>query len=442
MKKFKLLLILFISIFIFNTKVHAGANLSVSTSSVTVGKKFTVYVNMTKAAAWNIHVNATGPVSGCSIHQADATDDALDTSKKFSTTCTATGVGEIKLTLSGDVTSASDGNAVNISGTKIVTVTEASSNNNNNNKPNTNNNLSKNNNLKTLTVDGYELVKVDNKNYTLSVSNNVTSIKVNATAEDTKAKVSGIGKHDLKVGDNNIEVVITSESGAKNIIKIKVTRKDGYYLEDLESLLSSEKENEINVTVKSDSKVTTEILNKIKNSGKKVNLNYYDENKKLIYSWELDGKNIKDIKEFASSISYTTENYKEIGKLSNYADGLYINFNHNGDLPSGTKIKIYVGDKFDNGSLVNIYHYDGSKKTLDFIKDGLTVNGGYVEFDIEHCSEYFVTMSTIGSSNDVKTSSPLFIVISIVEFIVIVGLVGLYFLKIKNSNKEEITYIR
>ena len=66
----------FISIFIFNVKVFAGANLSVSTNSVTKGGTFTVSVNMYGAAAWNIHVTASGPVSGCSINQADATADA------------------------------------------------------------------------------------------------------------------------------------------------------------------------------------------------------------------------------------------------------------------------------------------------------------------------------------------------------------------------------
>ena len=69
------------------------------------------------------------------------------------------------------------------------------------------NNLSKNNNIKSLSVDGYELVKIDNNNYTLSVGNDVTSINVNATAEDGKAKVSGTGTHEINVGENNIEVV-------------------------------------------------------------------------------------------------------------------------------------------------------------------------------------------------------------------------------------------
>ena len=123
MKKVKFLLVSLISLFAFNINVIAASgSLSVSSSNVYVGDKFTVTVNVRSAAAWNIHVSASGPVSGCSINQADATSDAMDTNKSFSATCTATGTGTISIILSGDVTSANDGNAVNVSGSKNVTV--------------------------------------------------------------------------------------------------------------------------------------------------------------------------------------------------------------------------------------------------------------------------------------------------------------------------------
>ena len=210
MKKVKYLIISLISIFAFNINVFAASgSLGVSSSSVYVGDSFTVTANVSSAAAWNIHVSASGPVSGCSINQADATADAMDTNKTFSATCTATGTGTITIRLSGDVTSASDGNAVNVSGSRSVTVsnrpTPPSNNNNNNNNNNSNNNSnnnnsnnnqatdnrSKNNNIKELSVEGYDLTKVDNNNYTLSVPNDVTSINIKATAEDSKSKVTG-----------------------------------------------------------------------------------------------------------------------------------------------------------------------------------------------------------------------------------------------------------
>ena len=230
MKKAKYILISLISLFAFNINVLAASgSLSVSSENVYVGDNFTVIANVNSAAAWNVHVSASGPVSGCTINQADATADALDTNKSFNATCTATGEGVITIRLSGDVTSAADGNAVNISESRNITVatkptppieTNNDSNNNVNsaNNSNSNNNKtvdkrSKNNNIKELSVEGYNLTKVDNNNYTLLVPNNVASINIKATAEDSKSKVTGAGNREINVGENNIEVVVTAESG-------------------------------------------------------------------------------------------------------------------------------------------------------------------------------------------------------------------------------------
>ena len=78
MKKVKFLLVSLISIFAFNINVFAASgSLGVSSSSVYVGDSFTVTANVSSAAAWNIHVSASGPVTGCVINQADATADAI-----------------------------------------------------------------------------------------------------------------------------------------------------------------------------------------------------------------------------------------------------------------------------------------------------------------------------------------------------------------------------
>ena len=206
-------------------------------------------------------------------------------------------------------------------------------------------------------------------------------------------------------------------------------------------MLKSDKN--INIIIKDDSKITKEQLNYIKDSKKEVALNYYDENKKLLYSWSVDGKEVKNAKEFETKVTFTSENKKEINKLSNYADGLYVDFKHSGELPAGTKIKLYVGDKFENGSIVNVYHY--SNKKLDFIKDNLKVSDGYIEFDIKHCSEYFVTMSTIADAViEAKDNSSIniFMIFTIIELIVIVCLVTFIFVKLKPIKEDNIDYIK
>ncbi len=246
-----ILAIIIASLFSANTYAASG-NLSVSAKNVYVGDSFTATVSI-RAAAWNIHVKSSGPVrEGCIIDQADATADAKDANKTFSASCVAAGEGTITLTLTGDITSAedADGNAVNVSGTATVTVTKKpapaptpsqNQNQNQSQKQNQNKNQNQNNNqqnqpqetpksnnnkLKEISVDGYELEKVDDNNYTLTVPNDAEAISVNATADDSKAAVAGAGEHELEVGENTIEISITAEDGSLNKITLKVTREE------------------------------------------------------------------------------------------------------------------------------------------------------------------------------------------------------------------------
>ena len=456
MKKINIILLLIISIFAFNLNAFAASgSLSVSDGSVYVGDSFTVSVNINSAAAWNVHVSSTGPVSGCSINQADATSDAMDTNKTFSETCTATATGTININLIGDVTSTSDGNAENISGSKSVSVlskpSQLSNNDNNNSNSNSNNNLnsnsnnivdnrSNNNKIKELSAEGYELVKVDENNYTLLVLNDVTSININATAEDTKAKVIGAGNHDLNVGENNIEIVVTAENESQNIINIKVTRKDGYYLEDLDVVLNNNKSDDINITIKSDTKLNSNDLEKIKNSKKTVKFNYYNEDKSLMYSWIIDGSKIKSTSELLTTVTYDSENKREISKLSNYADGLFINIVQLNNFPKGTKIKLYVGSKYDNNDLVNVYAYVENRYKLELVMHNIKVDNGYIEFDDIEASDYLITMSNIPNSDNVvtttgKSSSSILPIIVGIICLSVIGIIIVFIIKNK-KNKE------
>lgn len=90
----------------------------------------------------------------------------------------------------------------------------------------------KNNNAKlsTLSVEGQSIVpefNADTLNYTLTVDNAVESINILATAEDTKANVSGTGNKQLSVGQNTCNVKVTAEDGeTTKTYVITVTRSE------------------------------------------------------------------------------------------------------------------------------------------------------------------------------------------------------------------------
>lgn len=132
MKRVKIIFISLIVFFGFYITVNAASGvLTVNSEKVKEGDSFKTTVTINSAAAWNIHVSASGPVKDCTINEVGVTDDGTDTDKVFNTTCTATGEGKITIKLEGDITSAIDETAVDISSTKVVSVLAKEKNSNN-----------------------------------------------------------------------------------------------------------------------------------------------------------------------------------------------------------------------------------------------------------------------------------------------------------------------
>ena len=72
MKKIKLVLILIISMFVCTYK--ANASISLSQTALLEGETFTATVSFT-AASWEVHMSANGPVTGCIINEANASEN-------------------------------------------------------------------------------------------------------------------------------------------------------------------------------------------------------------------------------------------------------------------------------------------------------------------------------------------------------------------------------
>lgn len=446
MKKIKLFCILLLSIFIFNVNVFAASgDLKVSSSSVTVKNKFTVTVNVSGAAAWNIHVTSTGPVSGCTINEADVTSDAKDTNKTFTANCTATKEGTITISLTGDITSSKDGKAVILSEKKTVKVTKAtttskktttkSSNNTTTTKVTTTSKIkSDNNKIKEINVEGYVLKKINDNNYTLSVSRKVTNVNVTAEPEDLTAKINNTGNHNLNIGENNIEIIVSSESGLKNTINIKITRKNEYYIDDLDEVLKDD--NISDITIDKDTIIKKEDLDKIKESNKKINFNYYGEDEEPEYTWVIDGSKLDETNDFLSTVIIESKNKDEMMKKSNSPDGLYVGLEEKNNIPSNIKLKINTRNKFDNNTSVRNYGYDNN---FTLVEENLNPNDNYLEFSITTAKDYLLTLiditkvSNTNISDTQKNVTPLLILFGIIIILVI------YIIFSKKKEKEAPT---
>lgn len=89
-------------------------------------------------------------------------------------------------------------------------------------------NKSSDNNLKSLSIDGYSLNEDFSSSatlYTATVPGTVSSIHVNAEANDSNALVtSGVGDHNLDYGANTIQIRVEAENGSTKDYTLIVTR--------------------------------------------------------------------------------------------------------------------------------------------------------------------------------------------------------------------------
>lgn len=89
---------------------------------------------------------------------------------------------------------------------------------------------SNNKNLSSLKIDGIDITPSFDKDatqYTAHVDGDVEELKINAKAEDSKAKVSIEGNKGLKEGDNIIKVKVTAEDETTRTYFITVTKGEG-----------------------------------------------------------------------------------------------------------------------------------------------------------------------------------------------------------------------
>jgi len=444
MKNIRYLLCFLLMFFLFGLKADAAASLTTSATNVTVGSSFTATVSVTGAAAWNVHVNASGPVSGCSINQADASADANNTSKTFTASCSATGAGTITLTLSGDTTD-QNGNTSYLSGTRYVYVSNPTpvtpsqpstpSNPAVPSNPVTADTRSTNNNLKSLKAEGYELSKTGDTTYTLSVKNSIDKIVLKAEVADSKAKVSGDGSHALKVGENKINVVVTAENGSTKTYTVTVTRRDNQFtLEKLKEAISDTDGNVVELTIDKKTELTSDDLSLIKKSNKTFHITKLDSEKKVFYTWTINGGDVNPSDTVDLAIIFDCDDLSSLRKSVHHAEGIYFQVTGKG-LPSGTKVKLYVGDRYFDGDKFHLYQYINGEKTK-LLKDSITVDDGYITFDVGDVGEYFLTLASLNEKEEVTgTSNNIYKPICIVEGVLL--LIFLILLLRKGKKKKE-----
>ena len=231
-----------------------GLGLSVSSSSIAVGKTVKVTVSMPSGYFGTVVISSSdeGVLSNGGDGVANIGDAAgYPTSQSFSFTAKAAGSCTIKAycTVVGDAEGNDSGGIITGASTK-VTVTSASSNNDSNsnkdNKDNSGSNTgndsnankdnenkeekkSSNASLGSLVISAGTLspeFSAATKDYTATVDYSCSSLAVTANPADSKASVTSVtGNDSLEVGENTVSVVVTAEDGSTSTYNIVVTRR-------------------------------------------------------------------------------------------------------------------------------------------------------------------------------------------------------------------------
>lgn len=244
LKKFKRLIIAVLCLIVFPFTAHAasGSIKITGTSSAVIGNTVTITVTLsssTPIGSWDMDLNydrsylqlisATSEAGGVSMVNSSAGTTSKDYIFKFK----ALKSGSTKLSMSSySAYVYEDMSAMDLSaGTKTVRIMtqeelEAS--------------YSKDNDLKSLSVEGFELSPEFSKDvteYTVTVPEDTKEVTINATENDSAASVTGTGTFEVTQGTNTFDIVVRAENGSEKTYKVTVDVVDA---------------NPINVTVGDD----------------------------------------------------------------------------------------------------------------------------------------------------------------------------------------------
>ena len=348
--KYIVIIILLIVALAISNFIYAAGSFSVSTSSSSLKPGGTATITIKT-------VNCAGKFNITSSNSGVVTVSTASTWVDGTTTIKATAKANGTATITVTPIDVSDTDLNDVKGSKSVTIKVTTPSNTTTSKPtspskpststkpsgsgstsnnNKTNTKSSNANLRNLLLSVEGLTPAFSKNitsYSLTVGENIDTIKVNASVEHSRASYSVSGNTNLKIGENVITIRVTAEDGTVKTYKINVLKSDDPVKSD--ATLSSLIIEDVNLGQTFDPNVTEYNAGDIEVKSNTLNIFAYpnNENAKV----EIIGNENLGVGEHKITIRVTSEN----GKVSK---DYIISFNK---LYSEDNVDIY-GDSLKN----------------------------------------------------------------------------------------------
>lgn len=232
-----------------------GLGLSVSSSSVAVGKTVKVTVSMPSGYFGTVVIKSSDEKvlsnGGDGVANIGDAVEGYPTSQSFSFTAKGAGSCAIEAycRVVGDAEGNNAGGTITGASTKVTVTSPSSNNDSNSNKDNKDNSgsntgndsdankdnenkeekKSSNASLGSLVISAGTLspeFSAATKDYTATVDYSYSSLAVTANPADSKASVTSVtGNDSLEVGENTVSIVVTAEDGSTSTYNIVVTRR-------------------------------------------------------------------------------------------------------------------------------------------------------------------------------------------------------------------------
>lgn len=233
-------------------------------------------------------------------------------------------------------------------------------------------NYSSDNNLKSLSVEGFNISPEFNKStleYSVTVKDSTTKVKISAEVNDSKAKVSGTGEVEVKEGSNPFDIVVTAENGTSKTYKLNVIVPE---------------KNPINYTFKIEDNTKGDFK-----EGTNVSYGFKTEEFSIL-------RKLPENIPLNYKVSSTTFNEEEVPCLTN--ENLNITLIYLRDSKGNDKFYIYNVDdksiKFYNeieSNSLNIYVEEPTKKLDNLIETTLKINDEEVKaYQIKEGSSNYI----------------------------------------------------
>lgn len=294
-----LLSLLIVCIFIPNLKAASATFKTTSSkSTVVVGNTFNVTVKVSSSStlgSWEYTISYDSSVVQLVSGKKSVADpgNGSQKSQSYSYTFKAIKSGKANISVKSYAAYGWDEKALScsVSGTTVKVITKAE----------LEASYSKDNNLKSLSVDGADISPTFSKDvtdYKAEFGANTTSIVIKATSNDSKAHVSGTGTFEVTEGDNKFQIVVTAENGSTktynliasvvdpNPITVKDTKGNELVVVKRKALLTApESYTETTTSINEQevpaftSEITNFILVGLKDNEGKIDLYIYDKDK-------------------------------------------------------------------------------------------------------------------------------------------------------------------